>query len=150
MLAGVMVLFITLLVVSDIFSREVLNQGLAWAQKYAVYLMIWVGFLGSALATSTGGHLRPEIGDKVWPEKLHPFYHRLRHFITSVFCFGGTYFGIKYVQESLELGDMNPVINQPLWIFQIIIPVSFALIAIKSLLFALVPSTMPPVKMEAH
>ena len=139
---------ITLFVVADIFSREVLSISVVWAQKAAVYLMIWAGFIGSSLATSKGAHLRPEIGDKLWPLKLQPTFHRLRHFVTAVFCLCACYYGIGYLRESFEMGDTNPVLMMPMWIAQVVIPVTFFLNAFKNFIFAFFPSTMPSVVRE--
>ncbi|HAZ14464.1 MAG: hypothetical protein A2X86_00205 [Bdellovibrionales bacterium GWA2_49_15] len=139
---------ITAFVVADIFSREVLSFSVVWAQKAAVYLMIWAGFIGSSLATSKGAHLRPEIGDKLWPLKMQPAYHRIRHFVTAVFCFFGCFYGVMYLRESFEMGDTNPVISMPLWIIQTVIPVTFILSAFKNFVYAFVPDLMPSITRE--
>ena len=69
-LASMALIIMTLLVVADIIFREVANTSLPWAPKAAVYLMIWIGFIGSSLASQKGLHLRPEFCDKLWqPEK---------------------------------------------------------------------------------
>ena len=139
---------ITVFVVADIFSREILSFSVVWAQKGAVYLMIWAGFIGSSLATSKGAHLRPEIGDKLWPLKFQPTYHRIRHFVTAIFCFFGGVYGIMYLHESFQMGDTNPVIRMPLWIIQIVIPITFYLSAFKNIVYALVPGLMPSTMRE--
>ncbi|MBI2519245.1 MAG: TRAP transporter small permease [Bdellovibrio sp.] len=139
---------ITVLVVTDIFSREVLSVSIVWAQKAALYLMIWAGFIGSGLATSKGAHLRPEIGDKLWPSKFQATFHRIRHFVTAIFCSFACYYGIGYLSESYEMGDTNPVLMLPMWIAQTVIPVTFFLNAFKNFIFAFFPSTMPSVVRE--
>lgn len=147
--AAITVFSLTALIVSDIFSRELLNSGLAWAQKSAVYFMIWAGFLGASLASSHGAHLRPEIADKLWPEKSKNLFFGLQNFFIATFCIAGSYFGYNYLQESIELGDSDPILGLPLWIVQIIIPITFLLMGFKHSVYAF-NKDLRPVKKGFH
>lgn len=137
-------------VIIDIGSREIFSTGIPGAQKLAVYLMIWAGFLGASLTAHKGTHLRPEIADGLWPKKLLPVFHRLRHFLTGVFSIFFAYYGYLYVIESMELGDVSPVLNISIWIVQIIIPMTFILISIKSFVFSFCTNLMPPTTRGQH
>ena len=150
-LAGVCIALLSILICLDIFGRELFSHGFHWAQKTSVYLMIWAGFLGASLTNNKGGHLRPEIADKLWPDTLRSAFHRIRHFITSIFCFGSTYFSYTYVLESREFGDSNPMLGGfPLWIVQLIIPITFLLMGITSLVFSVFEDIAPNQKREIH
>tara|TARA_B100000886_G_C20074664_1_gene347341 strand:- start:34 stop:528 length:495 start_codon:yes stop_codon:yes gene_type:complete len=150
-LAGVCIALLSILISLDIFGRELFSHGFHWAQKTSVYLMIWAGFLGSSLTNNKGAHLRPEIADKLWPEKFKGVFHRIRHFATAFFCMGATYFSFLYVVESREFGDSNPMLGGfPLWIIQIVIPITFLLMAFTSLVFSLNEKLAPNQKREIH
>ena len=83
-LASSFIAIMTVLVIVDVLMREILQTGLPWAQKAAVYLMIWAGFLGAVLVSSKAGHLRPEVGDKLWSKKPLIFI-RVQNFLTLSF-----------------------------------------------------------------
>lgn len=142
--------FMSILVIVDIAGREIFSGGIAWAQKMAVYLMIWAGFLGASLTAHKGTHLRPEIADGLWPKKALPLFHRLRHFFTALFSIYFAYHSYLYVYESWELGDTSPVLDLSIWIVQIVIPLTFALIGFKSLIFSIWTDLMPPTNRSQH
>jgi len=150
-MAAFCILLLSVLICIDIFGRELFSQGVPWAQKCSVYLMIWAGFLGASITNIKGAHLRPEVADKLWPEKMKPLFHRLRHLVTSIFCFFGVWFSSEYVQESVELGDTSPILNDfPLWIVQFIIPATFFLMGIVSLIYSINSEIAPNKKREIH
>ena len=150
-LSAFCIFFLSTFIIMDIFGRELFSSGLPWAQKLSVYLMIWAGFLGSAQTNLKGAHLRPEIADKLWPENKKSIFHRLRHLFTSVFNFSAMYYSIEYVLESKEFQDTSPILGDfPLWIIQMVIPFSFFLMGLSSLIFSIDEKIAPNAKREVH
>lgn len=139
----------TLLVIMDVFSREVLNQGYPWAQKTAVYFMIWGGFLGAIMISEKAGHLRPEVGDKLWQKHLTLFV-RIQNILTIFFCGVFLYASIGYVNESMDFGDKSVVLKVQLWILQLIIPYTFLSMGIRNLYFFIYPEQQLSIKKELH
>ena len=139
----------TLLVIFDVFSREVMNQGIPWAQKSAVYLMIWGGFLGAVMISEKAGHLRPEIADKIWGKKQWLFI-RFQNMLTIAFCVVFIYAYFGYVAESMEFGDKSVVLKVPLWTLQLIIPYTFTSMAIRNIYFLFNPAKQLEIKKELH
>jgi len=141
--------WMTVLTLTDVLGREVFKTGVVWAQKSAVYLMIWGGFLGSSLTSATGGHLRPELADKLWPKKLRPFIGSLEQALTAAFCLGLFYLATSYVSSSRELGDLNVVTGLPVWVIQLVIPYTFLSMGLRHLAYAIWPK-LRPVKTGVH
>lgn len=133
----------TFLVLFDVFGREVLSKSFPWAQKSAVYLMIWLGFLGASLTSATGGHLRPEIADRLWKGALKTWIGALSQLMTAVFCAGLAAYAWGYVQESKALGDVSVVVGLPMWIVQLAIPYTFASMAVRHFCYAVFPAIRP-------
>jgi TRAP-type C4-dicarboxylate transport system permease small subunit len=123
--AAFFVVVLTALVITDVGAREIFKTGLPWAQKAAVNLMIWAGFLGACLMTQKGDHLRPEVGDKLWKGKLAPIAERVRNALVALFCLALAYNGFLYVEESREFAELHVVLGVPLWILQLVIPWTF-------------------------
>lgn len=78
-----MVMFAIMLVVVwlQVFMRQVLNQGLPWAEEVTKVLMIWLALLGSPVVFYEGGHISIEfIVEKLKNKKTI----NLLHFIISL------------------------------------------------------------------
>lgn len=149
-LAILFVGIMTSLVIFDVISREVFNIGLPWAQKAAVYLMIWSGFLGAIMIAEKAAHLRPEIADKLWGEKGQILFVRVQNFFLIAFYAAFTYASFLYVSESYSFGDKSVVLDVPLWLLQIIIPYTFISMGIRSLNFLIFPTRQLSMAKEIH
>jgi TRAP-type transport system small permease protein len=54
---AVMMGAMTIIIALQIFYRYILNDPLSWTEEIARYLMIWICFLGSAMALKYGEHI---------------------------------------------------------------------------------------------
>jgi TRAP-type C4-dicarboxylate transport system permease small subunit len=142
--ASVLILILTVFVVLDVGSREMFEAGIPWAQKGAVYMMIWAGFLGAILVAQKVEHLRPEVADKLWKGKLKPFYLRAHNFLVFSFTAAMTYYSFLYVKESMEFADRNVIIDMPMWLLQAIIPYCFLSMSLRYLYFIFSPREKDP------
>jgi TRAP-type C4-dicarboxylate transport system permease small subunit len=142
--ASVLIFVLTVFVVLDVASREIYQRGIPWAQKGAVYLMIWAGFIGAILVTHKVEHLRPEIADKLWKGKSKNFYLRFHNFLVFCFTLSMTYYSVLYVLESKEFGDRNVIIDVAMWVLQLIIPYAFASMSLRYLFFIFFPREKNP------
>lgn len=149
-IAGLSFGILTLLMGLDVGGREIANTGIEWAQKAAILMMIWGGFLGAALTSGTGGHLRPEIADKLWPSFSKNFQKSLEHFLISLFCLFFLYLSVVHVLEAKGFGDFHPVIELlPLWVVKIIFPYTFFSMSFRHIVYTFVPALRPVAKNEA-
>jgi TRAP-type C4-dicarboxylate transport system permease small subunit len=144
LVASILIFFLTTFVVMDVGIREIFKQSLPWAQKGAVYMMIWAGFLGAVLVTQKVEHLRPEIADKIWKGKLKSFYLRANNFLIFLFTLAMTYYSTLYVLESREFADRNVIIDMPMWGLQAIIPYCFFSMSLRYFYFILHPQEKDP------
>lgn len=111
--------------------------------------MIFAGCLGVSSTSSSGGHLRPEIGDHILPKVIQPAMTAFREFCIACFCGFYFYIALMYVLQSKDFGDVNVITGVPLWIVQAIFPSVFLLMAIKHGIYATMPS-MRPVSRGGH
>ncbi len=143
-LASILVLILTAFVILDVGARELFRTGIPWAQKGAVYMMIWAGFLGAILVAQKAEHLRPEVADKLWTGKLRPLYLRLHNLVVFAFTGAMTYYSWTYVLESREFADRNVIIDMPMWVLQAIIPYTFFSMSLRYLYFIFFPREKDP------
>lgn len=138
----------TVLVIFDVLSREIFNKGIPWAQKSAVYLMIWGGFIGAILVAEKAAHLRPEVADKIWGEKGKLTFVRVQNFVMLIFCAIFLFYSYKYVAESFSFGDKSVVLQVPLWVLQLVIPYTFLSMSLRNIFFIFNPNEQLLLKTE--
>lgn len=149
-IAGTCIAALTILMVMDVGRREILNEGIDWAQKFSLHMMFWAGMLGASIISSKGGHLRPEIADKLWPKKMLPLLKGIEHLLIAGFCAGLGFISLQFVRESLSLGTRNPVTDLPLWLVQAVIPYALGSMAFRHLMYAFSAELRPTDKNEAQ
>lgn len=132
----------TLLIV-DVALRELFGSSIFGAQRVAVYIMIVTGYLGIGLAAARGRHLRPRFADGLIPQRLVPLATRLGDLIMAGVLAVFTWFGITFVIEAHEFGDMARIIDIPLWWLHLVVPYAFATTGLRYFLFALFPQLRP-------
>lgn len=121
----------TLVIFFDFLLREFFDSGFVWAKELASFLMIWVGFIGASYATKENKHLVVGIPEKLFSKKLLPYVSLFVNFIVFSVTIFIAYLGYQYVAETKEFGETSLVLNIPLWIVQIIIPISLVIIAFR-------------------
>jgi TRAP-type C4-dicarboxylate transport system permease small subunit len=133
-----------LVVFADFALRETLNQGLVWAKELAVYLLIWVGFIGASLAVHKRRHLVIQAGEKLFPPPVRKWTSLLGCLVTALLCLLLAWLALRFVVETRELREVSLGMGIPLWIVQAVIPASFLLIGLRFLgLCAVIVRTGP-------
>lgn len=131
---GGLILLAGLIIVSlEILGRGFLGFSLLWSEELSRYLLIWTAYMGAAAATRDGSHIRVEFLLHLLPSR---WAHRLELFDTALcllFTLALVYAGFLLVEDSRFLGlsptDSNlPV---PIWAFQAIVPLGFALMSLR-------------------
>lgn len=137
-LAGAAMFACLAVVSTEIFVRDALNFSLQWSEELARYLLIWTAYLGATAATADNAHIRVEL----LVNRLGPRARLVAEFLTLIACAAGAavfaWYGYGLVEDSrllgLSSGDSNLAV--PIWIFQAILPIAFALMTIRLLLSA--------------
>lgn len=124
---GVMIL----VVFADFVLRETVNQGLVWAKELAVYLLVWVGFIGASLAVQRRRHLVVQAGEKWFPVSVRKWTSFLACLSTSLLCLLLAWLGARFVLETKRVGETSLGMGMPLWIVQIVIPMAFLIIGLR-------------------
>jgi len=89
-----LLLLVMLVVVSyAVFGSVVLNNTPSWAEELAIFCMVWLAFLSSALAVHDGTHIRMTIISYFLPKKatkvMHVFSYVIILAIGFLFIFAG-------------------------------------------------------------
>lgn len=111
-----------------------LPNGYSWAQKLALFLLLWVAFIGASMATHDGRHLSIDAARKAVPEKYLPWFNALSWTLAALFTAAFCYLAFVYFRRRL-VEDPTPG-EIPDWIKVLSIPVSLALVTSRFLLQA--------------
>jgi TRAP-type C4-dicarboxylate transport system permease small subunit len=127
-----------------------LPNGIPWAIKGCLTLVILMGFLGASMATYEKRHLTVEVGEKIWPASIAPTVRRIAGVITALFCLLIAYFALisvraYYLQwaEHPLTALLDETLEVPKWVALAVIPHAFAMIGLRFLGQALGPADDP-------
>jgi TRAP-type C4-dicarboxylate transport system permease small subunit len=136
------------LLLLDIIGREFFGTGIYGAQKYAVYAAILAAFLGLAMATAKGQHLRAEAMDAMVPQRWSQVADRFGYFLSFVLFAGLVWVSFQFMLDTRQLGMRAAVIGLPLWLLQIVLPYAFGSSALRNLAYAIYPTLAPQRQIE--
>jgi TRAP-type C4-dicarboxylate transport system permease small subunit len=131
-LVALMLSVMILLAFLQIILRNAFSSGISWGDPLVRYLVLWVGFIGASLATKDGKHITIEVFSRWFSGSGSRYLKATAHLVSAFICGLLTFAGWTFVQNEAQMGGTT-FLNIPAWIPQIIIPVTFALMALRFL-----------------
>ncbi len=104
-------------------------EGYTWAQKLALFLLLWVAFIGASMATHDQRHLMVDAVRKAVPARFLPWFNALSWMTAAVFTAG--FFYLSWIYLQLRLGEDPTPGEIPDWLKVLSIPVSLALVTVR-------------------
>src|SRR5690242_7327752 len=118
------------LLLAEIVWRKTTGQGILGAGPIANWLTMWVGLLGGAVAARDGKLLTLATGEFIPKGRLGESAHILSGFVGSMIAAIFAAGGWKLVETYRQGGDVIATLV-PMWIGVLVLPVGFALVAIR-------------------
>lgn len=134
-LAGLALFACLAVVCFEMAGRSIFNTSYLWSEELSRYLIIVSTYFGAAAAVRTDDHIRVELLISF----LSPPARRALEVLVSLLCatFTGTvsYFGYRWVKDSVELGlfSADSSLAVPIYVFQAVVPVGFAIMTLRFL-----------------
>ncbi len=137
---GALLIFLLLVMLFMAFGQVVLRNffsgGIVWGDILLRHLVLWIGFLGAALATSGERHINIDILTRYLPERLRRAVASLSNVFAAVICF--LLFNASLTFIEFEITNKNTVLAEiPSWYAQIIIPVGYGLLTFHFIIRAI-------------
>lgn len=130
---GLLVILLSSMIVIaflQIVLRNLFSTGLSWGDPLVRNLVLWVGFIGAALATKEGRHINIDVLSRWMP----PLGKHLADFVTQLFSFficGFLMFAAsKFIRNEAQMGNIT-FLGIPAWIPEAILPIVFGLMALR-------------------
>lgn len=124
--------------VYQIIARNLFGEGVVWIDPLLRTLVLWVGLAGAVVATRTDNHIRIDVFTKYLPKQIQPYIQRTVYLFTLLVCLLIAWHAARFVYSEYEYGTMA-FSDVPSWVTALIIPLSFALIAIRYMLLFISP-----------
>jgi TRAP-type C4-dicarboxylate transport system permease small subunit len=114
----------------QIILRNFFASGISWGDVLIRYLVLWVAFIGAALATREGKHINMEVFSRWISNRGKKYLNRLSHLCSAGICGLLTYAAIKFIQFEAQMGSMT-ILELPIWVPELIIPLTFGLMTFR-------------------
>jgi TRAP-type C4-dicarboxylate transport system permease small subunit len=127
---GLMILLAPL----QIFLRNFFDAGITWADPLLRVLVLWVGLLGAVAASRGNRHITIDVLSKLISERAQAAVGVVIGLFTAVISaivayHAGRFVATEHSYESVAFSGIQA------WIFEIIIPFAFGVIALRYLLY---------------
>jgi TRAP-type C4-dicarboxylate transport system permease small subunit len=123
---------VTMLVLSiaQIVLRNFFDAGIYWAEPFLRLLVLWVALLGAMVATRERNHINIDAASRYLAPLARKAVTSVVAAVSSVICAIVAWFSLDFVM--LEFEDQNIAFaNVPTWLTEVIIPVAFAVMALR-------------------
>ena len=125
-----------LIAFSQIVLRNLFDTGLAWGDPLVRNLVLWVSFIGATLATKEGKHINIDVVSRWMPPRGKILVEAITGLFSSLVCALMTFASLKFIKNEAQMGG-DTFFGIPLWIPEIILPITFALMALRFSLHSL-------------
>jgi TRAP-type C4-dicarboxylate transport system permease small subunit len=136
-LIALLVLAMVVLAGAQILLRNLFETGFAWADPLLRAMVLWAAMLGALAAARDDKH----IGLDLLTHFLHGPAKRIARVIALLFAAGISaamaWYGFNLVQ--VDFGGTTAIAGIPGWVIESILPVGFALLAVRLAVRAFMP-----------
>lgn len=130
----ILIVFLLSLMMTMAFSQIVLRNffatGFSWADVLVRYLVLWVAFIGAALATKDGKHINMEVFSRWISGRGLIYLKALSQLCSSIVCGLLAYAAVKFIHFEAQMGGTT-FFGFPVWLPQLIIPITFGLMTFR-------------------
>ena len=114
----------------QIFLRSVFSSGLLWADPLLRYLVLWCGLLGALKATGQRKHIALDFSNYLAPKSAQPWITLVTDLFCTITTAGLSMAAWIFIKNEIEFGGAS-LLSLPLWIWNIIFPITFGLMTIR-------------------
>jgi TRAP-type C4-dicarboxylate transport system permease small subunit len=118
----------------NVVGRYGLGRTMIYADEIQTYIMVYLAFIGAALASWRGVHLRMNVVAEHFPARLRALLLALESLLVLLLAALVTWVAWKYVAQMYALGVRSQTAQIPMWIPHGAIAIGFGLMAIVTVL----------------
>ena len=118
----------------QIVLRLGFDEGLIWADPLLRVLVLWVGLVGAVSASRGDRHISIDVLSRFAPPRVRAVMAVVTSLFTAVVSALVAYHSGRFVASERDYGSMA-FSGIEAWIFQVVIPIAFGIIALRYLLY---------------
>lgn len=126
-----MLFLMVAMVLAQILLRNLFQAGVPGGDDFVRHLVLWIGFVGAAIATRSSSHVKIDVISRLLPE----FWRGAASAVTNLFSFGVccilTWASAKFVYIEYQVHGHSQFLNLPIWVMQLILPAGYLIIALR-------------------
>ncbi len=132
-LVTILLTVMILMAFAQIVLRNFFATGIDWGDALVRYLVVWVAFVGAAIATREGKHITIDLLSR-WLTGAGNFTAQaLANFVSAVICGLLTVAAAKFIWFEAQMGS-TAFLNIPVWVPELIMPIVFGLMTLRFLM----------------
>lgn len=128
----VLLLSLVLFAAVQIGARNILDAGWIWGDQAIRVGVLWVGLLGAVVASREDHHLRIDLVPRLLGPRARAALAAFTHAVTAGACSLLAWHAARFVYDERVYG-MGGIGAVPGWVLQVVMPVAFALMAVRHL-----------------
>jgi TRAP-type C4-dicarboxylate transport system permease small subunit len=129
-LITVLLMLMILVAFSQIVLRNFFSTGIDWGDSLVRYLVVWVAFIGAAVATREDRHITIDILSRWFTGVGSKTIRGVSHFFSAAICGLLTLAAVKFVGFEAQMGS-TVFFRLSAWIPATVIPVTFGLMTLR-------------------
>ncbi len=144
-LLAVLVLVLVALAGAQIVLRNVFDTGLSWADPFLRTMVLWTGMLGALAAVRDDKHIALDLLQRFLSTAARRIVRVITLGFAATICAAMAWYSIALVRiDFAEAAQAGTPATLPAWMPEIILPVGFALMALRFVVHAFLPQSQPP------
>lgn len=130
-ICGIMMAVMVVVVFIQVVYRFVIQSSLPWSEEVARYLLVWITFLGASSGVKHGSHVGVEAVLLMLPQKARKYVNLLSAGLSIFFSIVVVVFSMGIISKQIEMAQVSPAMQIPMWWAYAAIPVGATLMAVR-------------------
>jgi TRAP-type C4-dicarboxylate transport system permease small subunit len=134
-----LVLFTTAIIVFSalqIVLRNLFDSGITWISPLLGVLVFWIGMIGALVATRDNSHIKINVLSVYLTDKQKVVAQVIVNLFSGGVCLVLAYYAVEFLKLDLT-STTKAFANVPVWVAEVIMPVTFALMGFRFLAYAI-------------
>jgi C4-dicarboxylate transporter DctQ subunit len=119
-----------LIALLQIVLRNLFATGLTWGDPLVRNLVLWVGFIGAAIATREGKHISIDVVSQWVPSQRRIVIEGIIHVSSFIICGLLTFAAVKFIRNEAVMGSVT-FLGIRAWVPELILPITFGLMTLR-------------------
>jgi C4-dicarboxylate transporter, DctQ subunit len=124
---GVMVI----MVLAQILLRNLYQSGIQGGDELVRHLVLWIAFFGAGIAARSSSHVRIDVLTKFLSGRMRGYADVTVNLFSFLICAILAAASIQFIHFEYQGQARSAFLNAPLWIMAVILPVGYAIIALR-------------------